>query len=610
MQFSNDVRGIPCIGMRDIHAPPQGETADILIIFSLPINPDIIQRFFRWRPLNMLLRILRRPIHILCCLIIFTAFVSSAEWQFSVQAPSIPGRRAFLWIPPDAKQVRGLVVGLQNMLEKPLFERDDFRAGIAKSQLGILMIFPGRDADGTEDKTFPSPVRSHLDLFLCPKGPQGPENATAAGNDLQQVLNALADESGYRELRHVPLLPVGHSSAGSFVWHIYRWDANRIIGMLPFKTGSKPDGPKRDIPVFCINSEWFDYGKSSNLCGMKAQDIAGQQRARAGGTLYGYHVDVGSGHCNVSDDSVPMIISFIRKATDARVPANADFNHPVILKPVAEDSGWIIPIQGFGTTAAKPMPRSAWTGDPDQVFWYLDQDLAEHVYHHVTHQLTKKPQQLGFVQPDGQVMTRGGMYRFRPTFVDDMGTFTIEARFIDHLDGNNLYPDGTQLGNQEGEIRYHVNSGGLRQVGPNAFRVCPHAGPIRSQGNPWEPTIVATVLGNAQYRPAEAAAHVDIDILNTKGAIQTLDFPPIPDQSASKSDPIVLRATASSGLPVQYTVTTGPAIVTGNTLMLTAIPIQAKFPIRVTVAAFQWGRSHAQPIQSIGPIERTFLINR
>jgi hypothetical protein len=48
---------------------------------------------------------------------------SAAVWPWSVPAPSIPDRRAFLWVPPDCKQVRGLVIACHNMIEKSLFER-------------------------------------------------------------------------------------------------------------------------------------------------------------------------------------------------------------------------------------------------------------------------------------------------------------------------------------------------------------------------------------------------------------------------------------------------------------------------------------------------------
>jgi len=64
-----------------------------------------------------------------------TSRLAAAEWQWSVPAPTIPERRAFLWVPPDCKQVRGLVVACHNMIEKSLFERPAFRAACAETTL-------------------------------------------------------------------------------------------------------------------------------------------------------------------------------------------------------------------------------------------------------------------------------------------------------------------------------------------------------------------------------------------------------------------------------------------------------------------------------------------
>lgn len=163
---------------------------------------------------------------------------SDPVWQWSVPAPTIPGRRAFLWIPPQCNHVRGIVIGLQNMLEKPLFERCAFRAACAADDLAIVLICSGHDRmPGDEKRTV---VRSYLDIFLNPDFPKGGENPKLAGEDLQRLLDRLAEESGYPEIAQAPLMPVVHSSAGSFVWHLYEWDPGRIFAMMPFKTGLQP----------------------------------------------------------------------------------------------------------------------------------------------------------------------------------------------------------------------------------------------------------------------------------------------------------------------------------------------------------------------------------
>jgi hypothetical protein len=51
-------------------------------------------------------------------------------------------------------------------------------------------------------------------------------------------------------------------------------------------------------------------------------------------------------------------------------------------------------------------------------------------------------------------------------------------------------------------------------------------------------------------------------------------------------------------------------VVDGDTLKFTAIPARAKFPVRVIVSAFQWGRSIAPPMPSAGPVTQEFWITR
>ena len=72
-----------------------------------------------------------------------------------------------------------------------------------------------------------------------------------------------------------------------------------------------------------------------------------------------------------------------------------------------------------------------------------------------------------------------------------------------------------------------------------------------------------------------------------------------------------LSAKSSAGLPVFYYVREGPAVIENDrTLRLTDVPPRAKFPVKVTVVAWQWGRMADPKVQSAAPVERTILINK
>jgi hypothetical protein len=530
---------------------------------------------------------------------------ADAVWQYSVPVPTIEGRRAYLWVPPEASHIRGLIVACQNMLEKPLFESAEFRAAAAANGLGIVLIYPGHDRLGSGPQQ-----GSPLDIFLNPNYPTGREDAKGAGIALQSVLDALAGESGYAEVSYVPLLAVGHSSAGSFVWHIANSNLSRFFGLMPFKTGVKDDGPE-GIPTMHIESEWFDFGDKVEDVWSKPRSMAAKLRARAGRTnsLYGLYVDIGSGHCNVSDDSMKVVALFLNKAA-ARIPSGPVAAAPVVMKPIDAKTGWLLDPARLGKPAGRPVAYRDWKGDPREAFWYMDRELAEFVQHHMAAQLAKKPQQVGFLQDNGQVDEDGGMFHFIPVYLDDAGTFKIEAAWLSTLQRTDLQPSRTGLSHTDTPIHYRVNSGALLQVGPDEFRIRPHFGTIVPQGNPWEPTIIAYNDGDAAYRPTEHPARPTLNVINTEGEPQTLEFPKPPSQNAASLRPIHLLAHASSGLPVQFFMVSGPAQIDGDTLTFTRLPAGTKFPIRVLVSAFQWGRPAGSKVQSAGPVTTEFFINR
>jgi hypothetical protein len=83
----------------------------------------------------------------------------------------------------------------------------------------------------------------------------------------------------------------------------------------------------------------------------------------------------------------------------------------------------------------------------------------------------------------------------------------------------------------------------------------------------------------------------------TDATLQTIDFPAPADQAFSAA-PITLTATSTSGLPVSYTVTSGPATVSGSSLTLTGVG-------DVTVRASQAGDTAFLPAS---PVEQTFTV--
>src|SRR6266851_1748824 len=127
---------------------------------------------------------------------------------------------AYLWIPPRCKHVRSVLIELQNMLERPIFEDLEIRATITASNMAIVWISPGAWPGKLDSPEQPS-------LKFSP-----PADAIEG---VQHALIGLARESGYREIEFVPLLATGHSAASPFVWGMASMLPNRVFAAIPYK---------------------------------------------------------------------------------------------------------------------------------------------------------------------------------------------------------------------------------------------------------------------------------------------------------------------------------------------------------------------------------------
>ena len=61
---------------------------------------------------------------------------------------------------------------------------------------------------------------------------------------------------------------------------------------------------------------------------------------------------------------------------------------------------------------------------------------------------------------------------------------------------------------------------------------------------------------------------------------------------------------------VYYYVQEGSAEISGNSLRFTGIPPRSKFPLKVTVVAWQYGRSIEPKAKSSEPVIQTFYIEK
>jgi len=300
---------------------------------------------------------------------------------------------------------------------------------------------------------------------------------------------------------------------------------------------------------------------------------------------------------------------FIRKAAQYRIPADEPAFAPVVLKPIDVRSGWLVDPKTLGTGFYKAMPYAQWHGDPKLAYWYFDKEMADTVNSYVERQLAKRPQMLDFLD-GGQTasLVKNGFADIHPQLQQDGVTFSVGAGALNKSPSATLYP-GVPLGHPAAPIKFRVASGALKQTGESSFQVWLGRGGVTRQGPPWEPWVLAYQAGDAEFRPTDRPAHIWINVVNKQGKLQNITFDPILDQSL-RTKTVKLHAISDSGLPVQYFVVSGPVELDGDTLALQQIPPRSKFPVRVIVAAFQWGRGVDPLVQSAGPVTQEFMIKK
>lgn len=526
----------------------------------------------------------------------------AADWQWSVPQA---GGRAFLWVPPDCVRVRAVVVGQNNLLEEGILEHATMRRTLAG--LGIAEVFVAPPFDN---------------VFQFDRG---------AGERYDAMMHALADESGYAELAFAPAIPIGHSACASYPWNFAAWNPAKTLAILSVKgdapqtdlTGSgrpNPDWGSRSIdgvPGLMVMSEaeWWD-ARLAPLLAFRAAHRAAPLALLA---------DVGRSHFDASDALVECLALFVRKAAAARLPAEAPFDAPVALRPVDPASGWLVDRWRDDKPPQAPAaPAANDRGDRTEALWCFDEEMARATEAYYARMRGKKTQQVDFVQ-DGRFVPvstshAGVELAFQP--LDDGVSFRLGADFIAPLSpkpplaAKDQPPPSTVVtpvaaaagAHAAGPVRISRITGPVVQVGDDTWRIALDRIASTADRRSADIWLLAESPGDKTFKGATQQATLHVPV-NRTGADQRIAFDAIPDQRAGATS-LVLRARSSAGpgARVDFYVREGPAEISGDTLRFAAIPPRAKYPIEVTVVAWQFGRATEPKLKAAAPVERTFFI--
>lgn len=516
--------------------------------------------------------------------------------QIYQYAVPIESRTAYLWIPPDCKQVRGVIISLSNLLERNWLEDPLIRKTASDEGLGIIWIGPG-------ERTVNKPQVFTADM------------KDGAGKLLERMLKDFTKVSGYSEIEFAPIIAMGHSAHGQFAWEVPDWNAARTIAAIPVKTMPLPSKLNfQGVPLCYVvgqTTEWPQYRVPDPATKPGDRDFfwpvvrssALALRKQDSGNLIGVVVDPGGGHFDWSQHLAKFISLFIRKACEYRLPDNEPKNKPVVLKKINPESGWLTDTGGMNPDYYAPAPYTNYKGDPKQAYWFFDKQTAFAAAAFEGDRKPREKQMLTFVQ-DGKPLSVAKLgyapLKFEPE--KDGTSFSVKGAFLTELPPE-LIGAGTKLGHANLPITFRLITGPAIQTGPAEFRIQFNRGD--RGGAVW---IDEENAGNDQFRHAVQPGQLIIPERLTKGISQKITFPVIGDCRLSAFKPIKLNATADSGLPVQYYIVAGPAIIENGLIKIRQVPVKGKFPVKVTVVAYQWGKTISPQYQSAAPVIRSFYL--
>ena len=528
---------------------------------------------------------------VLLSLFMQTTRVAAAPWQWSVEIKELISEEtnahpsAYLWIPENCKQVRAVIIGQHNMTEETIFEHPEFRKNMGKLGIAEIWITPGIDQ-----------------RWDVTKGTQ---------QIFETMMKNLSEISGYAELEFAPVIPIGHSAMATYPWNFAAWNPERTLAVLSIHG----DSPRTHLTGYGRAN--LDWG-TRTIEGIPSLMVMGEDewwedrlitsfdyRREYPNAPLSFLADAGHGHFDISDELIDYLSLFLKKTVEYRLPEHSSLDAPIQLIPVEAKNGWLA---DRWRKNEKPTAEAAsydkYEGDKGHAFWYFDKEMADATEKYYANERGKTEQYIGFEQK-GKLITFNpkSHVRMSPSFQPEADgvTFHLKAVYTDTLRNEYSKEHSTH------PIRMSRICGPVEVVNDTTFTVRFYRMGLDNPKRTGGICLMASVKQDHKYRSAVQQVEIRIPYRNKEGISQRIIFPKLSDVKASVKK-ISLNGTADSGLPVYYYVKEGPAEIKGDKLVLTKIPPRAKFPVKVTVVAWQYGCSGEPKVQTAEAVEQSFYI--
>ncbi|MFW6065397.1 MAG: hypothetical protein ACOC9S_01125 [Planctomycetota bacterium] len=507
-------------------------------------------------------------------------------FQFAVGIQTERGETtAFLWLPPEAELVRGVVLAGSTLMERHFVRDPHIRDACADEQLAIAFLTDGLGAV-----------------------------------DPQDVLDKLADASGYRELSAAPLLFVGHSAGGPPAKAHARRMASRCFGLIQYRGGGPGGGDPLPpgIPALMMIGQFDEFAgtmrdEDGRESWQRNVEHMADYRDADEGNLATILVEPGAGHFAWSERNAEYVAMWIRQAARAKIPrsGSVDADQAVRLRDIDPRNGWLTDLDLPTTGEHEPAPYDEYQLDKAETNWNFDREMAEATIDYHNGQMDKKDQ---FVKwQDLHWVDAGARFFFtRIEWIDDGQTFRVHPVYADEYPsryngrGPRWAQAGEPVGNSGVPIEVKVVGGPLVATGPDTFRMRYDA--ISPAGGRDRATFMAYSAGDDEYRYTEQVGMLPRGFRGLdRGSEQTITFPEVPDMTPD-CGPVELGATSDSGLEVEYYVAYGPAVVRDGKLEIAELPARAELPIEVRVVAYQFGSGVEPQVRTAEPVAKTLRI--
>ncbi|MNK15559.1 hypothetical protein D3C87_337040 [compost metagenome] len=521
-------------------------------------------------------------------LLCFSSVVSAqAVWQWSVPIKNEQGtarneyESAYLWIPENCKKLKAVIFAQHNMIEEGILEDPKFRRQMAKLDIGQVCL------TGNISQSFSDPQK---------------DNAS-----VNTILSDLAIQSGYQELKNIPIIPMGHSAMATFPWNFALANPNRTLAVISLKG----DAPATNLTGYGrANVDWNNKNVDHipGLVTMSEQEWW-QDRFTPGFKYVSQHpnspitwfADAGRGHFDFSDQLIGLLNLYLKKVVNERIDKSTGE-----LKPVDVKNGWLM--EGWKKDNSVPIHLAAkysnFTGDRHTASWCFDKEMVNYINNVYQNHRGKRKQFLGLKQ-QGKILDTAKhhanyLLKWQPQ--TDGVTFNLKGFFADSTK--------IKAVEKHANTSIHINRicGPVEKINDTTFRISHTRIGLNNPKRSNDIWLMATNDGDNIYKSVVQQALLTIPN-NTEGINQKITFDSVAIHGKNvKSLP--LGAISTSGLKVSFYVKEGPAYIKNGQLVLTKIPPKTKFPVKVTVVAWQMGLNNTdKKIKAAIPVTRVLYVN-